>query len=261
MKYIGTLAVLGAVLAASAPFASADSINLGSYGTCTNASSPGCTAASAMGNNNSALVLVGTQLTGSTEPPSGVEVNPTTGGSANTYDIPANSPWEAALTSPTLSSWVGINANAAPGGPNVPYGYYTFATTFTSVSGGLYTGSLDVQADDTLEVFLNGSLTPLINFGAFAPPANDITCASSIPNCTGQDTINLNLNLVAGATNTLYFVVEQAGSQTSPNIDPSGLDFSGSLTAAAAPEPDSLVLLGTGLLSAAGMLIRKRRTV
>jgi len=45
-----------------------------------------------------------------------------------------------------------------------------------------------------------------------------------------------------------------------PNQSHDG-SFSGTLTVSPAPEPSSLILLGTGLVGAAGIMLRKRRTL
>jgi hypothetical protein len=157
--------------------------------------------------------------------------------------------WNGPLTN---SSWVGINATAGPVGTvNPAYGYYEFTTTFTATAGN-YSGYLDVEADDTTEVLLNGTL--IVPLGALG---SDSHCADNEPNCSVGDLVNLS-SVTLGATNTLTFVVEQAGT-IGPGLsnNPSGVDFDAVLTAT--PEPNSLILLGTGLLGAAGVLVRKRR--
>jgi hypothetical protein len=242
MKHLGKLAVLGAVLIASASFASADTITVGSYGT----------GASNLGNANTAL-----NFAGSTAQPSGPYLANPSGqlalntGTASTFDITPNGVWSAPVSG---SSWVSQNFGTQPNGPvTAPNGYYVYNTTFTAL-GGNYNGTLNVMADDTVAVYLNGNLTPIILAGAIG---GDGKCADNQPNCTTLDTVNFSTTLLAGPNaNTLTFVVEQTG------LSAEGVDFGGSfVTALPTPEPNSLVLLGTGLLGAAGMLVRKRRMV
>jgi hypothetical protein len=229
MNYLGKLTILGAVLSASTTLAYATPIQLGSY----------ATGASSQGDANSALRLSGVDLTSGW--PSGVP-SFTTPGSSATYALNPGSTWASALSD---STWVGEAPTAGAGGSvNPAYGYYEFTSTFAATAG-TYNGTLNVMADDTVEVLLDGQL--LVPFGALG---SDGHCADSAPGCLASTEESVILSDVSlGATNTLEFIVEQAGSvHGSAGSDPSGVDFNSTLTAT--PEPSSLFLLGTGLAGA-----------
>src|SRR5580698_9108456 len=120
MKNLLKISALAAVLAASASFASAETIQLGSY----------ATSGSALGNANTALNYAGFQA---------VSTTPSSGTGTSYFLDPSTPVWNAALPN---STWVGYQPTAGPiGTVNPAFGYYTFTTTFTAASSAPYSGS------------------------------------------------------------------------------------------------------------------------
>jgi hypothetical protein len=253
MKLYSKLSALGAAFALSTAFASADTININST------ASPGAGTTVYMGQILGSTPLNTTPVTpaGSPTITPGSNNTPTTN-SGFTYAVSPDSVWSAAMGN---SSWISYDPHSGPtGGQNggsVPYdanGFYYYEQSVTT-NGGTWAGSVTVQADDTVAIYLN-SVDPanlLLNYGNIG---SDSHCADNAPSCIMQPaTFNLG-SFDAGfnnnGTNELIFVVAQTGSLYQ------GVDFSGSISNV--PEPNSLFLLGTGLLGSAGALFRKMRT-
>lgn len=240
MKNFSKFVVLGALLSASASFAFADTISLGSFATGTTAASLGFSA------SQTALNLAG--FTPFAAPPPVGSTPTLLNGTASTSTLSANGVWGVPTGN---STWVGI-ANGGPGGTSPGYGYYQFTTQFTAL-GGAYSGTMSLMADDTAEVLLNGAvILPFTSLGS------DTQCADTGVSCSVADVIQLsNLNLLSGTdANMFTFVVEQAG--VGGSGDPSGLNFTTALSRVVAPEPGSLVLLATGLFGIVPIFSRRR---
>jgi len=227
LKYLA----LGAVLSIGTAFAAADTIASSSTTTTFNG-----------------FIFSATAPTSDTNPLPGA-FPPSIPGSA-TFNLNPSTVWDAPFAG---SSWVGSTATSGPVGTvNPQYGYYLYGFQFTSA--GTLT-SLQVMADDTVSVFL-GATNNIITPGSLG---TDTHCANTAPSCTQilQGTFTGSLPVSAGEF--LWFAVDQSGTGPPGGTgDPSGVDFVGTVNTAV-PEPGTLMLLGTGLVSSAGMLLRRKR--
>jgi len=217
-RTLGMLALLAAVALLSSTAVYADTITLASLGT---AADPG---------------QYNTPLGGHT-------VN-------NTIAIDAHPAWAAPLGT---SSWVSFTTSGNPSDSNyvqVANGTVTsFFDNFT-LTGTPSSGYIEVMADDSTSVWLNGNL--LI---AEASTTNNTysTCSDFDIGCRGAYVINLPTDYLVTGNNVLQFdVAQRAGSSY-------GLDYYGQINeTTAVPEPASMFLLGTGL-SAVALRFRKKK--
>jgi hypothetical protein len=241
MKIYSKLSALGAVLVLTTAFASADTV-------LTLASGSGTVVYfgySTTFQNPIPLANYTVQAVGVNNTPASCTTTPCATSTVNPGTV-----WAGPLAGTT---WVSYDPNSGPGNSEPVYdanGYYSYATSFTT-TGGTWSGEVTVAADDTVAVFLNG--TQISDFGTIG---GDAQCADGNPNCRVGGTSDVFFSSETTGFNNdgfniLSFVVDQSGSYNQ------GLDFVGTVTST--PEPNTLLLLGTGLLGSAGTLLRKMR--
>jgi hypothetical protein len=224
MKLYSQVSVFGAVLALATAFASADTIQLGSYQT----------GGPTLGNGNTAVAYVGSTTT--------------------TYALNPGAAWAAPGAN---STWVSNNPNSAPGGSvNEAAGIYSYTTTFTTLAGSTYAGAIWVLADDTASILLNGNAIPVVNLLGL-----DTHCSDSGIGCLTPTLINLPSAYFVDGINTLRFDLQQTILSTGLDFYGTIIGTAGPVGGpTAVPEPGTLFLLGTGLIGSAGFLMRRSRS-
>ncbi len=158
-----------------------------------------------------------------------------TSNTGNVYNITPHPAWDTLAG----ASWVSAYPNTGYNGvvlPNWSSGPATM--TFTQqffLPSAVNSGSATFGADDTMAVWLNGTLLKPANF------TMDGACADGPIACEPGEFMNLLLTpYLQQGTNTLVMEVYQLGG------GPTGAIWSG--TAESVPEPTTVALMGLGLL-------------
>jgi len=163
-----------------------------------------------------------------------------------TQAISSNPAWAAPLPGSSWISYANTGNPSTPGFIVVPNGTDVTFTQIFYLTGNITGASLDVMADDTASVWLNGTELASANFAGPYP-----TCSSLPIGClTGTMGIftfaDLQPYLVDGKNTLSFDVYQEAGSSY-------GLDYAGTITT---PEPATLMMLVLGLF---GIALNARR--
>ena len=160
-----------------------------------------------------------------------------------------NPAWAAPLPD---SDWISYESTGDPTDPGYfspPDGLVVMFTTSFTLIGAITGGSLDVLADDSTSVILNGHKLIAADLKPGSKCSNDpVGCLLSTE---GVFTFAQLAPFLVDGVNTLSFGVVQTGGSSF------GLDFAGKLDDGATPEPATVAFIGAGLVVLACLRRRK----
>jgi len=150
------------------------------------------------------------------------------------------------------SSWVSF-ANTGfvpgPGGVEVPNGTAVIFTATFTLTEPVTSAILNVLADDTTNVVVNGTeIFPANLTGPY--PVCAATAIGCLTSTEGTFTTSQLAPYLKDGVNNIQFTVYQEGGASY------GLDYAGVITSTV-PEPGTMLLLGIGLLGIVGLAARR----
>ena len=166
--------------------------------------------------------------------------------------------WEAFQHAHPLGTpavWVSYGDTGYGGTTVAPWDFtnplMTMTETFLAGVGSIL--QLNVWADDTARIRLDGTQV-------FAPNFSQNICANGVIGCEPGEQGILAYTFTTAGVHTVAFDVYQIGTGTTTYANPFGLWYTGDVQTNAVPEPSTLFLCATGLVSLFGYSWRRKHT-